>query len=166
MMLLAAIALNAVGCNRTNSKPSTEKPAVSAADSDSVKNNEVDLSLIDASDSEIVQAALAYARDRNMIAADDVEILFNQLITKSELADVRLGVGEFAGQTPPLQLIVFKGRFDFSNLPHSTQRAPGPFPYMAYVMDLNAGLPTTTIGSYDGAEFKQVLNDSSLSTQN
>lgn len=131
-------------------------------DNRTTQNKIVYEELLSSSDDEIAQSAITYARENGMVRENKIEIALNIPATTDYLLSVGLSTTSFAGEAPPLQLVVFKGDFDLSGLPGSAPRAVESFDYMAYIMDLNAGVPTTIIGSPNGALFKQALNDPTL----
>jgi hypothetical protein len=63
-------------------------------------------------------------------------------------------------------LVILKGDFDISNMPGAGNIPKSNWHwrvgYIAYVMDLKAGLPTLTVSSPQGGLFRKALNNPNL----
>jgi hypothetical protein len=85
------------------------------------------------------------------------------------LADLpALGLTEigFAGDVPPLMLVIVHGDIDITQTQTASLVVPAMrrprVKYIAYVFDLRAGVPTLMETSIRGGKFRRALNDPSL----
>jgi hypothetical protein len=123
-------------------------------------------SLVSALPTEIGQAAIDHTLAQFSIMSGSPQVLLTRSITVKDLPSLGLPKINFAALEPPLMLVILKGDFDISNLPGGGNIPKSNWHwrvgYIAYVMDLKAGLPTLTMGSPQGGIFRKALNNPNL----
>lgn len=115
--------------------------------------------LTDATAAEVGQYAISYARATYDISASPT-IRMSKLVSWKEAKSLGIPPGEGDPNSPDKYwLVTLQG--DLTT--HGNARSePQTMHYVAYLFDLDPGLPTTTIASKSGAEMKVALNDPSL----
>jgi len=116
--------------------------------------------LVNASKPEIAQRAKDITKAKFEVMSDTIKVVSNRSTKPSEIKQLGLGSVGFAGKTPPLQLVIMRGKFDIGNLPGGNDKEI--VNYLGYVIDLETGLPTYTVGSPNGSIFKKVVGDPDL----
>lgn len=121
--------------------------------------------LIDASQEEVVQAAVDFTRANSAILSGIPQVVLVRPITTEQFPS--LGFGEVSGSLDEkLMLVVLKGNFDVSRLfPIGDFYKPDSrilTKYIAYVFDLRSGIPTYTVGGLRGKYFRELLKDTSI----
>jgi len=121
-------------------------------------------SLVDATADQIGRAAVEWALANGEVATGTPKVALARSVTVDEISRVGLPRVSFdGGETPPLALVIMEGEFDLSGL--AAMGAPGGsgrLKYVAYVMDLRAGMPTLIQGSRNGGLFRAALGNPSL----
>ncbi|MBW4487255.1 MAG: hypothetical protein KME12_05645 [Trichocoleus desertorum ATA4-8-CV12] len=143
--------------SNNSSEDSPEKP--------SIKSFLKRRSLINASKQELEQVALNFLKVDNLqfkVLNGSPKVVLNLPITLPELEAIDLGFSPI-GEVPPLALVVIKGNFDATEFVPSVEDdgklKPFKTQYIAYVVDLRAGVPTLTAAGLSGKYFRDVLND-------
>lgn len=124
-------------------------------------------SLVAASLEEIRHVAQTYTCARFTILSGVPQIVAMRHVTASDLPTLGLSLIGFAGDEPPLLLVILKGDFDISALRGGLLRAGARqvndhVEYIAYVFDRRAGVPTLIQTSKHGGIFRTVLHDPTL----
>lgn len=120
-------------------------------------------SLANATSEEIGQEALSYVHNDFDIRSGTPKIVLSRSVTEDDLPGLGLGRVSFGASVhPPLALVILKGDFGQGHFLGTGVSATDQFIYVAYIYDLWAGAPTSTIASKDGGIFRQALGDSTL----
>ena len=120
--------------------------------------------LLTSSPQDVGQAAIEWTRNNYVILSGTPQVVLARPVRAADLPALGLPVTGFVGEEPPLMLVILKGDFDVSNmigagLASAWNRRVA---YIAYVFDLRAGVPTLTMTSLRGGDFRQALNDPTL----
>jgi hypothetical protein len=110
-------------------------------------------SLLTASVADVEKAALDYTQSSSRILSTP-RILLTRSITKEELPQLGLSEIGIGGKVPPLALVVMEGKFEVQ---FPGMNAPDQVKYLFYVIDLNAGVPTSVEYSRDGTGYETFL---------
>ncbi len=126
-------------------------------------------SLIDASPAEVGQYAIAYTAANFPILSGAPEAILARPILASELPGLGLVDLGYRDNDPPLMLVIVRGSFDRGGSVVQSPLFDTPdyhllIHYIAYVIDLRAGIPTSISTDTDGSAFRLALNDPSLPT--
>jgi hypothetical protein len=155
ILLLGNNAMSQLGNNSSDNSP--KKP--------SIKSSFSRRPLVKASKQELEQVALNFLKVDSLqlkVLSGNPKIVLNRSITLPELDELGLGFSPI-GEVPPLALVVIKGNFDATDFVPSVQDdgklKPLKTKYIAYVVDLQAGVPTLTAAGLSGKQFRDVLQD-------
>lgn len=116
-------------------------------------------SLTNASPQEVGQAALNYTlanSDKFAVLSGTPQVVLTRPIKVADFPSWGFGEVGFAGNSPPMMLVVVKGDFDTTNFIRSVSAHPltaiqrTKFQYIAYIFDLGVGLPTLTTTALTG----------------
>ena len=116
-------------------------------------------SLLNAPVSEVAQASLDYTHDRFPNQGTDPKVVLNRFVRAADLPALGFEGINFNPERP-MALVILKGDFDVSSLARSNKRIQGA--YIAYVFDLDTGVPTFIGTSRLGGNFRRALNDPTL----
>ncbi len=112
---------------------------------------------------QVGQVAQDYTQAIGYLHSGESKVLLTRPVTRDDLPKLGLDSINFAGQDPPLMLVILKGDFDTSSIPRMTvPSTPRRVSYIAYVFDLWAGEPALTITSPNGGVLRKALNDPTL----
>lgn len=115
-------------------------------------------SMLDASTDEVNLYAIEYTQT-NFVVQGEPTIRLSKPMTAQEATDVGLGVGNPIDMPRRYHTVILAGEFV---KPASHLHDAEAYRFIAYVFDLEEGIPTTMIASGDGAPLKQVLDDPSI----
>ncbi|MBI3979037.1 MAG: hypothetical protein HY331_12710 [Chloroflexi bacterium] len=124
-------------------------------------------SLIGASPAEVGEYALADVRANMRIVSGEPKVVLVRPVRAADLPGLGLGNVYFAGPEPPLMLVIVRGDIDVRNyFPSFTNMDPNTWHwrvgYIAFIMDLRAGMPSGVRTSVTGGRFRTALNDPTL----
>ena len=124
-------------------------------------------SLIGASSEEIGKAALDFTLER-FSARGPSQVLLVRPVTLEELPALGLDTTEPSCVGMQLALVILKGDYDVSNVPHVGEipNATTRVAYLGYVWDLRVNSPMLIEPSVRGGRFRSALNDPSLPDDN
>lgn len=114
--------------------------------------------LVGASTETINQYAIDYTL-ANYVVDSPSTIRLSKSVTAQEATDLGIGVGNPTELPRSYHLVILEG--DFTR-PATGIHAKERYRFIAYVLDLEAGVPTTIIDSLDGSAVKQALGDATL----
>jgi hypothetical protein len=95
----------------------------------------------------------------NYTVAGEPTVRLSKAITAEESVDMLLGVGNPINMPRQYHTVILEG--DFVREATGLHEAES-YRFIAYVFDLEAGIPTTIIDSSDGSALKHALGDPSL----
>lgn len=92
-----------------------------------------------------------------------IQVLLTRFVKREDIPALGLGcmAASITIEEPPYALVILKGEFTVND-----RFGPLGAKYVAYIFDLWAGTPASTIWSADGSVFRTILNDPSLPNDN
>lgn len=168
LVLLGGVLQTTAQTSEPNSSSSRESPSMNDNTTPQKKDTLPTFKvrpLIDASQEEVIQAAINFTRANFAIISGIPQVVLVRPITTEQFPS--LGFGEVGGSLDEkLMLVVLKGNFDASRLiPIGDSSKPNNrvvTKYIAYVFDLRSGIPTYTVGGLRGKYFRELLKDISI----
>jgi hypothetical protein len=122
-------------------------------------------SLLSASPAEVGAYAVDYTSAHYPPLSGVPQPILVRSVAAAALPAIGLAKIGFAGEEPPLTLAIVHGDFDLRSGVR-TRLDPATWHwrvgYIAYVFDLDAGVPTLMQTSQNGGDFRQALNDPNL----
>jgi hypothetical protein len=120
--------------------------------------------LTNASMQQVAQVALNEVQSDFAIQSGTPQVVLTKAIARGDLPKLNLpSIPGTSIEDPPLMLVIIKGDFGSSTFPSIAATGPAQhYAYVGYVYDLWAGVPTVTLASRTGGEFRAVLNDPTL----
>lgn len=124
-------------------------------------------SLLMATPEEVGSYAVGHSVATGLVASGAPEVALVRSVTTADLSGLGLPPLNFSAQEPPLSLVILRGDFELAgHVPGTGSFDPSSWQhrvqYMAFVYDLNAGIPALTTWSPLGGSFRAALNDPNL----
>jgi hypothetical protein len=126
-----------------------------------------DRTLVGASPKAIGERGVLIARSRFRTSGNPVVLLSHPLTSSADLPPLGIDPPSFVCAEPPLALVILRGNFDINGafpggrLAQTADRYPLTH-FVAFVMDLRAGLPAVMEFGVTGGKFRRALNDPTL----